>query len=118
MILHRVPPEIRILTPGRRFFSSKITRAPHSAARAAATRSRSPSTQDDDVIVEHANPICRTPPLAACHTARGRLVTPFVGWVKPSARGFMPVGRSPRLMTLSLPCELSTDFASDALPWA
>src|SRR5579883_1542622 len=41
--LQRVPPDMRILTPGRRFFSNRSTRRPSSAARAAATRPAAPA---------------------------------------------------------------------------
>lgn len=40
--LQRVPPDIRIFTPGRRFFSSKITFRPRSAAVMAAKRPAAP----------------------------------------------------------------------------
>ena len=43
VILHRVPPDIKILTPARRFFSSTITRAPHWAARMPANRPAAPA---------------------------------------------------------------------------
>src|SRR4051794_14894777 len=41
--LQRVPPDMRILTPGLRFFSSTSTRRPSSAARKAATRPAAPA---------------------------------------------------------------------------
>src|SRR4051794_8450093 len=43
VMLQRVPPDMRILTPGRRFFSSSCTRGPHSAARIAATSPAAPA---------------------------------------------------------------------------
>ena len=42
-MLQRVPPDMRILTPGRRFFSSSTTRAPRSAAAIAAQRPAAPA---------------------------------------------------------------------------
>src|SRR5258708_1980107 len=42
-MLHRVPPDIRILTPGRRFFSTRSTRRPRSAARNPATNPPPPA---------------------------------------------------------------------------
>src|SRR5947209_19964480 len=41
--LQRVPPDMRILTPGLRFFSNSSTRRPSSADRKAATRPAAPA---------------------------------------------------------------------------
>ena len=38
-----MPPDMRILTPGLRFFSSSSTRRPHSAARMAASSPAAPA---------------------------------------------------------------------------
>ncbi len=43
VMLHRVPPDIRILTPGLRFFSSSSVRRPRSAAREAASKPAAPA---------------------------------------------------------------------------
>src|SRR5439155_116627 len=43
VMLQRVPPDMRILTPGRRFFSRSSVRAPCSAARMAARRPAAPA---------------------------------------------------------------------------
>ncbi len=43
VMLQRVPPDIRILTPGLRFFSSSKVRRPRAAAVAAATRPAAPA---------------------------------------------------------------------------
>src|SRR5439155_13727816 len=43
VILQRVPPDIRILTPGLRFFSKRRVRRPRPAARKAATSPAAPA---------------------------------------------------------------------------
>ena len=43
VILHRVPPDIRILTPGLRFFSTSSVRRPRSALRVAANSPAAPA---------------------------------------------------------------------------
>ena len=48
--LQRVPPEIRILTPGLRFFSTSSVRRPSSASRVAASKPGRPGADDDGLI--------------------------------------------------------------------
>ena len=43
VMLHRVPPDMRIFTPALRFFSNSTTRRPRSAARAAASIPAAPA---------------------------------------------------------------------------
>ena len=47
VMLQRVPPDIKILTPGLRFFSNSSVRRPRSALRVAANKPGRTRTDDD-----------------------------------------------------------------------
>src|SRR5580704_1831748 len=101
--LQRVPPDIRILTPGLRFFSKSSTRRPSSAARKAATRPAAPApstTTSNPAAIARASRLpapddyraatgteCATLPAARPVLARSRPMTTDLGELRRAAAG-------------------------------
>src|SRR5436190_13760811 len=80
-MLQRVPPDMRILTPGLRFFSSSRTRRPASAARIAAINPAAPApitttSQNASGIVCSSSAPDLYEPEEAVHPARGAGILP------------------------------------------